>query len=111
MRAYAIAIAAWMVSLAACASEDEPRVCYFPSGRPCVEGDICMNTQGNECEPVICTAEGRLEQAAAACVRGQVDPVPGGPYDCDQTHLDWGGGLLPPRAPCPLGSMVQIAGT
>lgn len=104
-------IAAWMVSLASCAS-DAPRVCHFESGRPCAEGDICLGTQGNECSYAACDGEsGELFGAPVACLRGTVEPLPGGPFNCDPSDLDFGGGYLPPRAPCPLGALYSIEGT
>jgi hypothetical protein len=108
MRAVAIVIAAWTVSLAACAGE-EPRVCHFPSGRPCVEGEICLGEQGLECGYVYCEPDtGSLAASApGACFPGPTPEQPGGPFDCDPGNLDLDG-YLPPSAPCPLGALWSI---
>src|SRR5687767_9526406 len=64
------AIAALVAILAACSTEpaepaapdaadspdspDAAVACYFPSGRPCPVGEVCLNTAGEECNYVAC---------------------------------------------------------
>ncbi len=104
MRIAACLFVAWMAALAAC--RDAPRVCHFESGRPCVEGEICLGTRGAECGYVACL-EGGLGGSLPGCSRGTVEPVADGPFDCDPANLELDG-YLPPPAPCPLGALYSI---
>jgi len=120
MRAYLIGMAA----LAACSDNEGPGVepdagpdagpdaapvvCHFQSGRPCVEGDICLGPQGGECNYAFCDPmSDDILGTAVACMRGQIDTTPAGPFDCDPALLQYQG-YLPPPAPCPLGALYTI---
>jgi hypothetical protein len=85
----------------------QPYVCHFPSGRPCVEGDICIGMQGNECNYVFCDPRtGGVFGTAVGCGRGKFDTTPAGPFDCDPALVQYE--AYRPPMPCPLGGLYTI---
>jgi hypothetical protein len=96
--------------LAACDTrepEPEVEVCYFASGRPCHSDTFCMSERGAECNLGWCQ-DGEILSTAAGCNFREVPPLPGGPFDCDPTHIARGPVSFTPPLPCPLGSLHPV---
>jgi hypothetical protein len=95
-------------------ADDAPAVCHFPSGRPCRADEVCLGSQGGECNYVGCAVDGdgrgELRGTAVACAAAPVAPAAGGPFVCDPgAFTDVRAGVFtPPRAPCPLGGLWTI---
>jgi hypothetical protein len=84
-------------------------VCHFTSGRPCTADHACMGAKGDECNYYACN-DGQLLGGAVGCSPGTVEPIAGGPFNCDPASiaLTQPGLLTPPNGACPIGSLWAL---
>ncbi|HVK85948.1 MAG TPA: hypothetical protein VM513_17630 [Kofleriaceae bacterium] len=110
MHGCTIIAAAIAVALAGCESGADDATCYFPSGRPCHLGEVCLGRQLDECNYYSACNDGGLAGTAIACTHEPIEPVAGGPFLCDPSLIPRNStrDFTPPPAPCPLGSLWAL---
>jgi hypothetical protein len=113
MRSIAVAVLTLLATACAADDPDGPdaiETCHFVSGRPCEPGELCMGTKGGECNYYTCTRDG-IVGSAIGCFADEVEPVEGGPFNCDPAtvvHTSGETARTPPNGWCPIGSLYAL---